>query len=106
MSILDKLLLKRGIKNTDELQPEEKAQFEVWKRTLNKEQLTVDDFKLFCQIQIDIIEGKWRDLNLDHSKKSELIPYHTVYKAMLLVIDSPKTAREALEIQLTQMVNS
>lgn len=103
MSILDKILNKRGI-TTDQLSPEEKATFENWRRILSKEELSTADIKEFCQAQIDMIENKWRDLEKDNSKKAELIPYHTVYKLLLMAIDSPKSAREQLEQQLNQLI--
>lgn len=104
MNILDKILQKRGIKSVDQLSPEEKVTFEGWRKVLAKDELTLDDIKEFCQLQIDIIEGKWKDYNLDNSKKAEFIPYHTVYKALLQVISSPKVEREQLEAQLNQLL--
>ena len=48
---------------------------------------------------------KWKDLDTLNAKKAELIPYHVVYKTLLAAIESPKSAREALEIQLNQLLN-
>lgn len=104
--ILSKLLIKRGLKSVDDLEPEEKKTFDEWQAVLNKEELTVEDIKIFCRTQIDIIEQKWSDYNLDGDKKSSLIPYHTVYRTLLSAINSPKTVREALEMQLNQLLNA
>ena len=103
LDILNKLLQKRGVKYED-LDQEEKKQFDDWKLVLTKDELSTEDIKNFCQSQVDIIEGKWQDLNLDQSKKGELIPYHTVYNLLLKVIDSPKEARSALEKNLHQLL--
>jgi len=103
MSILDKILNKRGI-TQEQLDPEEKETFENWRKILSKEELTIKDVKEFCQSQVSVIEGKWSDLNTSQEKKAEFIPYHTIYKTLLLTIDSPKIAREQLENQLNQLI--
>jgi hypothetical protein len=103
--LIEKLLNKRGINNPDQLDQEEKKTFENWQLVLNKSELATPDIILFCQSQISVIENKWKDLEMPLSKKAELIPYHTVYKTLLAAIESPKAAREALEIQLNQLLN-
>jgi len=103
-NLIEKLLFKRGIKDLKELEPEEKQTFDNWQSILSKEELSVEDIKQFCSSQIGIIENKWKDYNTDNAKKSELIPYHTCYKTLLLAIDSPRSARENLENQLLQMI--
>lgn len=103
-SLIEKIFKKSGIERIDELDVEEKKTFENWQAILSKEEMTLEDVKLFCQTQIDIIEGKWSDYNLDNAKKAELIPYHTCYKMILLAIDSPRSARENLERTLLQLV--
>ena len=95
---------KRGIKNPEQLQPEEKKTFEDWQFILNKEELTTDDIKAFIRTQIGVIESKWKDLDVPTAKTADLIPYHVVYKTLLAAIESPKYARNALEIQLNQLL--
>jgi hypothetical protein len=104
-NFLSKYLKKQGIKNVDEMEPEEQKVFEQWQAVLNKEELTIADFKAFCQSQVDVIEAKWRDLSLANAKKAELIPYHTVYKTLLGVIAGPVAARETLEAHLQQLID-
>lgn len=104
MNILQKLLEKRGIKDLKELTEEETTQYKQWNEILSKEVLTIKDIETFCQSQVDVIEGKWSDLNLDQSKKAEFIPYHTVYKLLLNAINSPKVVREQLENQLNNLI--
>ena len=103
-NLLMQLLAKRGIKDATELDSEERKDFDVWNKILSKEDLTLEDVKAYCQTQVGIIEGKWADYNLDQNKKSELIPYHSVYKTLLKVIDSPRVAREQLENQLNELL--
>lgn len=104
MSILEKILQKRGIKSVDELAPDEKADYEKWRSVLTKDELTTEDIKNFCRSQVEVIEMKWRDLDVEQGKKAELIPYHTVYRLLLLAIEAPSHAREALEKNLTQLL--
>jgi hypothetical protein len=102
---LTKLLQKAGIGTVEELEPEEKVWFEARQKILSKEELTIEDIKTFLLGQISVIETKWRDLKVENSKKAELIPYHTVYKLLLAVMDGPKAAREGLEAELNQLIN-
>ena len=102
--LIEKLLFKRKIKDFEELDKDEKETFESWQKVLTTDELTVENIKDFCRYQIDVIEGKWKDLEKTNVMKAELIPYHTVYKVLLLAIDSPKATREALEKNLNQMI--
>ena len=102
-TLLDKLLRKRGIQDVTELSEEEKVNFQQWQEILSKDELTLSDVKQFCATQTQIIESKWSDYNTEQTKKAELIPYYTVYKAILAAIDSPKAARAAVEQQLIQL---
>lgn len=104
--LLERLLGKRGIKDPIELSTEERTWFDQQQLILNKDELSVGDIKQFCKTQIKIIESKWADLNLDQSKKAELIPHHSIYTTLLGAIDSPKVAREAAELQLMNMLNT
>ena len=103
-SLLHKLFAKRGIKDPNELSVDERKDFDNWQSILTKDELTLEDVKNFCTTQIRVIEGKWADYNVEQARKAELIPYHTVYSALLQAIDSPKQARQALEQQLTQLL--
>ncbi len=106
MSLLDKLLHKRGITSTDELAPEEKVTFENWKSVLSKKELTVSDIKDFCVNQLSMIESRWNDFAITSERKAELIPYFSIYKNLLTAIDSPKSVREALEKHLNQLIQN
>lgn len=112
--LIQKLLRKKGVQNLEELDtkklpdgtPSEKEVFEQWQAVLNKESLSTQDIKTFCEQQIRIIEAKWKDYDKENSKKAELIPFFIVYKTLLEAIDSPKSAREALEKYLNQLLQS
>ena len=102
-NLLLKLFAKKGIKDIKDLDAEERTTFDNWNKILSKDELTLEDVKIFCQSQIDVIENKWKDLNLENSKKAEMIPYHTVYKTILQAISSTKVVREQLEKQLLEL---
>ena len=102
-SLLFKLLKKRGIEDPTKLTEEERKDFDNWRMILSREELNIEDIKEFCKTQCDIINSKWADYNINNNRKAELIPYWTVYNALLTAIGSPKTAREAVEKQLIQL---
>lgn len=103
-SLLSKILNKRGIGSAENLSKDERVTFENYSKILSKEELTMDDLRKFLSSQVGVIEGKWRDLTLEQVKKAEMIPYHVVYRTLLEAIDSPKLARESLEMQLEQLL--
>ena len=102
-SLLEKLLRKRGIKDYQDLDEPEKETFDNWNAQLSKEELNLEDVKEFCKTQVAVIEGKWSNLDTENTRKAELIPYHTVYKAILTAINSPRSARTQLEKQLIEL---
>ncbi len=75
------------------------------KRGITSVQDLSKDIKDFLKSQIAIIEGKWRDYGLKSADKAELLPLHTVYKALLTAIDAPLLEREQLEAYLLSLIN-
>ena len=102
--LLAKLLQKRGIESFDKLDKEEKQTFDEWEKILSKEELTLEDVKQFCSSQLEVIKGKWSNLDTETEKKKDLIPYFVVYQAILQAIDSPRSVRESLENQLNNLL--
>ena len=110
-SLLSRWLEKRGVKSADDLDntpmpdgsPTELEIYNEYKKGLTKEDLTMEDLENYCLGQVSIIEAKWADYNVDKAKKAELLPYHTIYKAILNVIKGPVAVREAMEKQLEQL---
>ena len=102
-SLLAKLLQKKNIESLDELTPDEKAIYDGYEGVLTKEELTIDDLRVFLTQQIEIIEGKWSSYETD--AKEDLIPYHTCYKTLLRLLSSPKLERQRLEDYLTGLLN-
>lgn len=104
MNILEKFLKKVGVTSPDQLSSEEQKTYEEWRKILSKDELTLGNIKDFCRTQVSIIEAKWKDYNLENSKKAELIPYHTVYRTLEQVVEAPRLEREQLEAQLNQLL--
>mgnify|MGYP001563727878 CR=1 FL=1 len=103
MNILARILEKRGIKDAKELDTDEREAFEGYQRTLSKPDITIENVKEFLHIQLQVIEGKWK--SYDMQNKADLIPYHTVYKVLLDILNSPQAEREQLEKYLIQLHN-
>lgn len=92
--LIEKLLLKRGIKDINELDEAELAQFKVWQEALTSSEVSVESITKFCQRQKDLIEAQYT--NPDNSDKKDKALKHSlaVYKALLAFISGSKVARE------------
>jgi len=102
MSLLDKLLNKRGIKKTDELTQEERAVYENYERVLKGGVISIEDIKKFCDTQIKIIEGKCDGVTPLTNMQQACMH---VYLSILKMLDAPEKERETLERYLTQLIN-
>lgn len=101
ISILTKLLNKRGITNEDELTKEEKEVFDRYKMILMGDTVTIDTLKEFCKQQVRAIEDKCDGVNpLTNMQQASLHVYLTLIKA----IEAPEVERESLERYLTQLI--
>lgn len=111
--LLTAWLEKKGIKTPEDLDntpmpdgsPTERQIFEEYKSILAKPEISLADVKDFCARQLMIIDTKWASFDKKNEEKAELIPYYTVYKLILSVIDAPITDRKSLEQQLEQLTN-
>jgi len=104
MSVLTDLFKRRGIKDYTELSSEELVQYENWKAVLSKEEVTIADLREFCSSQLVIIDSQFKDLDRNISKTERLVLLHSVYTAILALIDSPQIERENLEKYLTSLL--
>lgn len=103
MSLIDKLLGKRGVEKVEDLGPEEQAQIQKWNIILRGESITVHALKEFCQSQIRIIESKCDGVTgLTNMQQACL----HVYMNLLKAIEAPEAERASLEKYLTQLLNS
>lgn len=104
MSILTRLLKKRGVNNTDELTKEERVDFDNWKKILSKEDIKLSDVEEFCTANINNIETQFKDLSNSKEKIERLVLLHSVYSSMKNLINSPRAEREQLENYLTNLL--
>ena len=104
MSILDKLLGKRGIKDTTVLDEAEQKTYDNWRKILSEGEITVERIKDFCKQQLSIIENKFKELDNSPDKNQRLIISHNIYKALLDCIEKPKMERGNLEEYLQKLL--
>ena len=104
--LLEKLFKKRGIKDTMTLDHQEQQTYDNWQKILSEGEITVDKVKQFCETQISLIEGKFKDLDNTPEKAQRLTISHSVYKAILDCMEKPQTERENLEKYLHQLIES
>lgn len=104
MDILSRLLAKRGIKDTSELDSEEQVTFNQWKKTLSEEPVTIETIKGFCDYQLSLINQGFRNLDRTSQKTERLVLLHNVYSSLKGIIDNPQVAKKSLVDYLTGML--
>lgn len=104
MNILSKLLEYRGIKDTSELDSEERLQFEGWKKILENDEVRISDIVEFCDTSLSNIEAQFGDIEADDKTKARLALQHTIYRSIKNMIQSPKAERESLVEYLTNLM--
>lgn len=102
--LLERLLGKKGIKDTTELDESEKQVYDKWQKTLSEGEITVDKIQGFCKQQLSVIEGKFKELDNSPDKNQRLIISHNIYKAIIDCIDKPRMEREQLERYLQSLL--
>lgn len=102
---LEKLLTKRGVK-VEDLAGEEKATFDKWNKVLSNDEITVTKIREFCNIQKEIIEAQWSNLDNSSQKNDRLVLMHTIYSKIARATEADKTERESLERYLNQLIDS
>ena len=101
MSLLDKLLAKRGIAHIEELDTEERAVFDRYAAVLRGDTVTIDTLKAFCKAQISVIESACN--GKDPLTMMQQACLH-VYINLIKAIEAPEAERESLEQYLTQLI--
>lgn len=102
--ILTKLLNFRGINNVNELDQEEKAQFDQWRAILDKEDIGIKDILEFSKNAIKSIEKQFEDPELSQRKMESLVVQHTIYRKFVELIEAPKLEKESLIKYLTDLM--
>ncbi len=103
MSLLDKLLAKRGIKDFKDLSPEERVTFEGYKNVLTGKTLTIKNLEDFCRMQVRIIESRFAN---DAEGKVDVYTKAClhVYLNLLMAMEAPKVERENMEKYLVSLI--
>lgn len=103
---IQELLRKRNIVDTTTLTPEEKKDIERWDKVLSEGELTVDKIRQFCEMQVSVIEEKWRDSATPKEVRERLIDRHVVYKALIRAMVAPQSERESTERYLQSLIDA
>lgn len=102
--LLTQLLEKRGFTKIEDLTLEEKADFDRWNESLNIEDVTVENIEAFIRSQQSKVEDKLANSEIPKEQRLELLPYLSIYKALLGLIASPKVERGLAEKSLEQLL--
>ena len=106
MDLLKKLFAKRGITDTTTLSTEETATYDKWSKVLSDGEITVAKIKQFCDMQIGLIEGKFKDTTRTVAQTERLVIAHSIYKAIIDSIEKPARERENMEQYLNQLLEN
>lgn len=104
MSLLSKLLQKRGIKSENDLSIEEKAVFDKYKLILTGETVTIESLKEFCATQLKIIESKFATGDNSDKKDAYYKAAMHIYINLLQAINAPEIERAGLERYLNSLI--
>ena len=104
-NLLTRLLTKKKL-TKDQLSPEEKADFQRWEVILSEGELTIDKIMNFCDAQLNIIEGQFKDLDRTEKKNERLILLHSVYKTLRNIGNATNKEKENLENYLNNLINT
>ena len=102
--LLAQLLEKWGITKIEDLTIVEKSDFDRWNEVLNIEDITVENIKAFIRSEKSKVEDKLANPEIPREQRLELLPYLSIYKALLGLIASPKVEREQAEKSLEQLL--
>lgn len=104
MSILDKVLTAKGIKNYDDLTADEKVVFDRYKYVLSgKNKVTIEMLEEFCRGQVGLIEDKFASGETKYDTYLKACLH--IYLNILKLIDAPKVEREGMERYLISLIN-
>lgn len=103
--LLQRILGKRQLK-VEDLDSEEKSQFDKWNAVLVGEELTVEKIVEFCQRQKGLIEHQWETLDNSTTKNERLILLHTVYNKLTKLFTADERERRALEQHIETLLDT
>lgn len=104
MTVLDKVLTAKGIKNYDDLTPDEKVVFDRYKFILSgKNKVTIEMLEEFCRGQISLIEDRFASAEIKNDIYLKACLH--VYLNLLKLVNAPKVERDGMERHLLSLIN-
>lgn len=103
MSVIDKVLEKRGLK-PEELTPEERVTIDSWRSIFEGSEVSVKSIGMFCENNIKTIESKFKEIDTPPQKLQALVLLHSVYSSLLSLINNPQAEKKALEEYLSSLL--
>lgn len=103
---IQQLLEKRGIKDINELTPEEKKDLDRWQSVLSEGQMSVEKIVEFCKNQIASIKLEMKKVDTTADKIQRLVCHFNVYDTLLNAIQGQKSERDQLERWLQDQLTS
>ena len=109
--LLEKLLTKRGIKESTDISeeklPGQQSELEVfkeWDKILSRdEKISVENIKEFCEKRINEIQKNIR--NPEGKDLEKLALMFDVFSSFIEAIDAPKSERERLELYIKSLID-
>ena len=100
MSILDKFLKHKGIKNFVDLNDEERKTFKEWEASLAGRTISQDEYRNFLESELSLAIGRLTEIDL--SKEAEIFRKVEVrlIKKILSFLDMPLVEKSILETQI------
>lgn len=103
-NVFSSLFEKNGIKDINDLSPEERATYENYEQILSAGEMTVDKVVKFCESQASIIETQFGNTDNSPEKTARLAYQHAIYKLIVKAITAPQEARKRLEEELQKKI--
>ena len=103
--IIERYLKKIGIRNPDELTPEEKATLEQWTEIFGKE-VDINTIANFLETEIARLHGIIKEAVIEGNDRQALNATSRVqnYEAILGIIRQPEAERERLKARLEALM--
>ena len=105
-TLLTKLLEKRNIKTTKELEVEEKADFDRWDSILQRPDISKEDVEALCEFEIGEMEKELSNLSNTHRKNERLVILLTVWRKIQRLMEGNRAEREALEEYIQKLLDN
>ncbi len=104
-SLITKFFEKKGINTIADLKPEERQEYDRWQAIMDGTEVTVEKIKIFCDVQIKLIEERFATGETTDKQDAFLKASLHVYLNLLKAIKAPELERKDLERHLSNLIN-